>query len=145
MRVTEWAASGDAGRARLVWIDIDARTEKPDPDAVCAEIERILGDPRFDHRWVRDDLLHPDNAPEVRSLADGQVRKVSAVGATIAGGGREPEGRVRLAFELVEMLASDRWMVPCWHHSRVYTGAFGDEEGCTRRGTACWPGSTSAG
>ncbi len=78
-----------------------------------------------------EDLLEQDLWPRTKtSGTDGAVRAVSAARMWRADTGpddadtEEPRG---LAFQLVELIASDGWIISCWHQPTLKRGA-GEEE-----------------
>lgn len=90
--------------------------------------------PGLDEEMVRD-LLRRDEQPKVDTYGDENdgIRGISAV-AVIA---RELPGTAddsdevseELVFQLVEMIVADRWIVTCWHPSRIHTGTTDDQPG----------------
>jgi hypothetical protein len=80
------------------------------------------------------DLLTPDDQPEGVSYDEGRIRLAStfAVEALRLEGKRERGEAMRsgvLVFQPVELLASDDWLLTCWHPTRTFVGAEKVSEG----------------
>ena len=78
------------------------------------------------------DLLDSDPLPKVHSWRETDIRSVSTFGVrAVADESSEARG---LQFEIVEFLASDRWLVVCCHTRDGYAtdsgAAIGTERGC---------------
>ncbi|MBA3833584.1 MAG: hypothetical protein H0X34_17165 [Chthoniobacterales bacterium] len=81
-----------------------------------------------------EDLLTPDDQPEGVTYANGQIKLAStfAVEARRLEGKRERGKAMRsgvLVFQPVELLASDHWLLTCWHPIRTFVGAEKISEG----------------
>jgi hypothetical protein len=75
-----------------------------------------------------DDLLTPDDRPEGVTYAGGRIKLAStfAVDARRLEQKRERGKAMRsgaLLFQPVELLASDEWLLTCWHPIRTFAGA----------------------
>lgn len=74
-----------------------------------------------------EDLLTPDDEPEGNSYMDGAIRLASSF-SVIAQRPDEklargtPQGVGVLVFQPVELLASDDWLISCWHPQRTFQG-----------------------
>lgn len=81
-----------------------------------------------------EDLVTPDDAPEGASYADGSIRLASTFGVEAKREGSPVQrGTARgtgvLEFQPVELLASDAWLISCWHPTRTFQGAEKIDEG----------------
>lgn len=81
-----------------------------------------------------EDLLTPDDKPEGLAYAGGRVRLAStfSVEARRLEGKRERGQAMRsgiLVFQPVELLASEDWLLTCWHPTRTFAGAEKVSEG----------------
>lgn len=75
-----------------------------------------------------EDLLTPDDSPEGVSYSDGSIRLASTFSvearrdsAPVQRG--TPQGAGVLRFQPVEILASETWLISCWHPTRTFRGA----------------------
>lgn len=105
------------------WYDLDPALAS-DPD----EVVRVLG-PVCEGLTAEmvEDLLEPDETPEGKSF-DGRIRLASSFAVEVrppAGSASrgEPQGAGELVFQPVELLASDHWLITCWHERRTFEGA----------------------
>jgi hypothetical protein len=80
------------------------------------------------------DLLTPDDAPTGISYGDGTVRLASTFSVeAVRSGARQRErgtalGIGVLRFQPVELLASEQWLISCWHPRRTFQGAIKIDE-----------------
>jgi uncharacterized membrane protein len=75
-----------------------------------------------------EDLLTPDEQPEGRAYAKRRIRLASSFSVEprrlqekVARGRAQSSGV--LIFHPVELLASDQWLLTCWHPTRTFSGA----------------------
>ena len=111
------ARSGDG----VVWLDIDLRAVRRRPEAV-AELREVIESlcPGIDEAMY-EDLLDADLWPKRRRYGD--VRAVSAAAVVPEASQDEASKAGSLTFQVVEMLAGERWFVTCWHAPRKFTGS----------------------
>jgi hypothetical protein len=81
-----------------------------------------------------DDLLTPDDQPEGVVYADGQIKLASTFTVQARRLERKHErGKAMrsgvLVFQPVELLASQDWLLSCWHPTRTFAGAEKVSEG----------------
>lgn len=74
-----------------------------------------------------EDLLTPDDEPEGNSYMDGAIRLASSFSVVAQRPGEKlargtPQGVGVLVFQPVELLASDDWLISCWHPRRTFRG-----------------------
>jgi hypothetical protein len=110
------------------WLDLpsggDARRLMPQLSHVCPGLTGKM----------LDDLLTPDDRPEGVTYDDGRIKLAStfSVEALRLEGKRERGEAMRsgvLVFQPVELLASDNWLLTCWHPTRTFVGAEKVSEG----------------
>jgi hypothetical protein len=105
----------------VYWFDIDA--SRAEADVVHAVLKRVIG-PEVTLLMV-EDLLTADPLPRIEDYEEGgSIRLVSAVGvraeeASSSGSEEDTSKAGVLVFQLVEILASDAWLVTCWHKPKV--------------------------
>jgi uncharacterized membrane protein len=118
--VEDPASPPAAGAVR--WYDLDpARAE---PEAVVRELGPACPGLTVD---MVEDLLQPDEEPEGKSFG-GRIRlassfAVEARGPDAVGRRGEAQGAGELVFQPVELLASEEWLLTCWHPERTFVGA----------------------
>ena len=110
----------------ILWIDLDGEAAIGRVD----ELAELLAPacPGVTAEML-EDVITPDEEPEGRSYGDGSIRLASsfAVRAVHQRGARAERGVAEdvgeLVFEPVELLASESWLVSCWHPTRTFHGA----------------------
>jgi hypothetical protein len=127
VHITEWRKDspprrityGDIERAKgAVWIEVDPGRAKR--DALLAALTEKLDDDI--PGGMVDDLLDAEPFPKVEYWDDQRRRRSVSAFRAVAEEGREGFAG-RLVFQLLELIAGDRWLVSCWHTSRVFEGA----------------------
>lgn len=78
-------------------------------------------------RQMLADLLTPDDEPEGLRYGDGSIRLASTFSVEALRRDEKvergtPQGIGVLRFQPVEMLASDEWLITCWHPTRTFRG-----------------------
>jgi Mg2+ and Co2+ transporter CorA len=81
-----------------------------------------------------EDLLTPDDSPEGVSYGDGSIRLASTFSAEAKRDESPvergtPQGAGVVKFQPVELLASESWLITCWHPTRTFKGAEKVDEG----------------
>lgn len=74
-----------------------------------------------------EDLLTPDDEPEGNSYGSGEIRLASSFSVVAQRPDERlergtPQGVGALVFQPVELLASDSWLITCWHPGRTFQG-----------------------
>lgn len=74
-----------------------------------------------------EDLLTPDDEPAGHSYDDGKIRLASSFSVVAERPDERtergsPQGVGVLVFQPVELLASNDWLITCWHPRRVFQG-----------------------
>lgn len=105
----------------IVWFEIDAATGEAEQlrEALSARCPGLTLE-------MVEDLLSPDERPQRKSYGDGSVKLVSSfeVKAVRLETKQErgvPASAGVLSFSPVELLGADRWLITCWHPTRVFT------------------------
>jgi hypothetical protein len=76
-----------------------------------------------------EDLLTPDDLPDGKPYADGEILLASTFSVAAVRDEDEgvergtPQGIGRLVFQPVELVAGDDWLISCWHPTRTFEGA----------------------
>jgi hypothetical protein len=111
------------GEGAVRWLDVDLRALDGRSPTECvaalrAELEPVC--PGIEDEML-EDLLEADVWPKRRRY--GRVRAVSAAGVVPSESGEPDSLAGSLTFQVVEMLASEGWLVSCWHAPRTFTGS----------------------
>ena len=74
-----------------------------------------------------EDLLTPDDEPEGLLYGDGSIRLASTFSVEALREDRKvergtPQGVGVIRFQPVELLASENWLLTCWHPQRTFRG-----------------------
>jgi Mg2+ and Co2+ transporter CorA len=141
VRAMEWlpghapraiALADVAGSSGVVCIEVLAGSDASD---VHMAVSPICG-PGLTPAMI-DELLDPDELPKIRDYDETGIRAVSAFAVTAhdpteANGDGAKTGT--LTFELVEFVASERWIIACCHRAQSYVDAghssVADRAGC---------------
>ena len=135
------------GEGVVRWLDVDLRAlEEHAPGERVAALRSALQEicPGIEDHML-EDLLEPDLWPKRRRY--GRVRAVSAAAVTPSESVETSSRAGSLTFQVVEMLASEGWLVTCWHAPRSFTGSeetpgvgtLGDHHDVVEEITQEWP------
>jgi len=75
-----------------------------------------------------EDLLTPDDIPDGKHYADGAIQLASTFSVAAERDDDAPtrwgtpQKVGRLAFQPVEIVAGDEWLISCWHPTRIFAG-----------------------
>jgi CorA-like Mg2+ transporter protein len=114
---------GDVTSDDVRWIELEAEPEKG--TGMLSALQPLC--PGLTGEML-EDLLTPDEEPEGNSYEDGKIRLASTF--SVQARRLEPKskrGEVQsagvLIFHPVELVASDKWLLTCWHPRRTFSGA----------------------
>lgn len=139
---------------QTIWLDVDVHATRQSRKVFEVLVELCPG---LSYEMI-DDLFRPDSMPETKAYGDGSIHKVSITQvvatdrAPVELGAEPPGSDVSkagfLVCQLVECLASDRWVITVWHEREVYEGgnprplmagvASGEHEACFERVGERW-------
>jgi hypothetical protein len=137
-RISVWGADGSCRQLgieqlpesdRFPWFELTCGSEH-----VAEAFAALVGFCPGLTEPMLSDLLTPDDQPEGIQYSDGAIRLASSfeVSAPRRDGKTErgtAQGAGVLVFQPVELLASDEWLLTCWHPRRTFRGALKTAEG----------------
>jgi hypothetical protein len=130
-RVTDWTPAAEPTETNATvprpegtirWIELDAP-----PDAAQRLTAELAPHCPGLTAEMMEDLLSPDDEPE-GSVYEGRIKLASSCAISTRAEAKERRGSAEsvggeLVIAPVELLASDDWIISCWHSERVFLGA----------------------